>query len=68
MMSDTFRKEYKLLDEVGKANIIVIKEFATKLEEILNAISVNNSCDNRCMELAKVNLEQAVMWAVKAIT
>jgi hypothetical protein len=68
MMSDTFRKEYKSLSQLDKDNISGIKDGAQILEEIFDDLLVETICDKRCMELAKVNLEQAVMWAVKAIT
>jgi hypothetical protein len=63
-MSDTFRKEYKPLDESQKARIEQIKDEAEKLHESFDwAIG-----DKRMIALAKTNLEQAVMWAIKAIT
>jgi hypothetical protein len=64
-MSDTFRKEYKPLSEVQKLAILRIKEIAEIFEKELT-YEINH--DNRMISLAKTNLEQAVMWAIKAIT
>ena len=62
---DIFRKEYKPLNDIQKNRIIQIKNDAEKL---LDSIEWAVNLDARCMALAKTNLEQAVMWAVKAIT
>jgi len=68
-MSDTFRKEYKPLSDIQKASVLFIKEIAEGLEKQLDEINDSGmSVDKRCMALAKTNLEQAVMWAIKAIT
>lgn len=63
-MSDVFRKEYKLLDETQKSRIAQIKTEAEKLHESIDW----GIGDKRMIALAKTNLEQAVMWAIKAIT
>lgn len=63
-MTDIFRKEYKPLDESQKSRIEQIKNEAEKLLESFDwAIG-----DKRMIALAKTNLEQAIMWAIKAIT
>jgi len=63
-MTDIFRKEYKPLDDSQKLRIDQIKKEAEKLHESIDwAIG-----DKRMIDLAKTNLEQAVMWAIKAIT
>lgn len=68
-MTDTFRKEYKALSDIQKASVLFIKEIAESLENQLDEISNSGiAIDNRCMALAKTNLEQAIMWAIKAIT
>lgn len=60
-MSDTFRKVYRPLKDENAKHIVAMKEKAEELE-ILFAKS-----SNREMSLAKTNLEQAMMWATKAI-
>ena len=64
-MTDVFRKEYRQLDEVTKSRIEQIKNDAQKLWDSFDW-AINE--DKRMMALAKTNLEQAVMWAIKAIT
>lgn len=65
-MTDTFRKEYKPLTDSQKAAMDEIKTIAGQLEEKLNEISDPNN--GREISLAKTNLEQSIMWAVKGIT
>ena len=68
-MTDTFRKDYTPLSELQKANVANVKHEA---EQLLNAMSCimpdERSERSRCMAIARTNLEQAVMWAVKGIT
>ncbi len=67
-MTDTFRKEYRPLSDETKACVSHIKDRAEELLASFEAASVNASIDTRALALAKTNLEQAVMWAIKAIT
>jgi len=65
-MSDTFRKEYRPLSDETKLCVSHIKD---KAEELLAVFAGGiDNADPRMMALAKTNLEQAVMWAIKAIT
>lgn len=64
-MTDVFRKDYKELSEDKKNCIKLIKEDA---ERLYDSISLALESDPRMISLAKTNLEQAVMWAIKAIT
>lgn len=66
-MTDTFRKEYQPLSERQK---MVMSQIKIKADELLSAFSLaeESEHDRRCMALAKTNLEQAIMWVVKAIT
>lgn len=66
-MTDTFHQEYGELSEVDKATIKEIKITASEIEGYINAARENGK-DSRCLALAMTNLEQSVMWAVKAIT
>ncbi len=61
MSNDTFRKVYKPLKEEDANLITSIKSKCEELEELMNNVS------SREMSLAKTNLEQAAMWATKAI-
>lgn len=67
-MTDVFRKEYRLLSDSQKHAIVLIKDKASELLNLFEDSSANQNIDNRAMALAKTNLEQAIMWAVKAIT
>jgi hypothetical protein len=67
-MSDTFRKEYKPLNNETKDTILILKSFAENLEKEFDLLAINDSTDKRALALAKTNLEQSIMWAVKAIT
>lgn len=64
-MTDTFNKEYIPLTDAVKCRIDQIKQSADKLYDDIDwAVDA----DKRMIALAKTNLEQAVMWAVKAVT
>ncbi len=67
-MSDVFRKQYKDLSKTIKHDMLCIKDKADELLSLLDSIAANNSVDIRAMALAKTNLEQSIMWAIKAIT
>lgn len=63
-MLDIFKKEYKPLDDSQQSRVNQIKNEAEKLYESFDwAIG-----DQRMLALAKTNLEQSIMWAIKAIT
>lgn len=76
-MSDTFRKEYKPMSEAQKAHVEAVKVKADELLELFNTavgdpmatVSSDPSKNGgRELALARTNLEQAIMWAVKGIT
>lgn len=74
-MPDTFRKEFKPLTDEQKKAVELVKG---KADELLQAIIDTqyasfgdgpvNPGGTRESSLAKTNLEQAIMWAVKGIT
>lgn len=61
MTKDTFRKVYRPLKEENTVLIQAIKTKCDELEELMDKIA------SREMSLAKTNLEQASMWATKAV-
>lgn len=70
-MSDPFRQDYKVLTGYQRDTIFIFKAKAENLLhelEVAEANQVELTVDKRCMALAKTNLEQAIMWAVKAVT
>lgn len=68
--TDTFRKEYKPLSEEQKEHMNVVKNTAELLLDAMNnAVPAEERSEkSRCMAIARTNLEQSVMWAVKGIT
>jgi hypothetical protein len=62
-MADPFRKTYRELDDLEKTSVERIKSTAFELWQILE-----DRPNSRELSLAKTKLEEAVMWAVKAIT
>jgi len=69
-MTDTFRKEYRPLDDSEKALMEEIKVTAEKLEGLFNKVLGEGSPSpaGREVALSKTKLEEAVMWAVKGLT
>lgn len=69
-MTDTFHKNQYPLSEDQKQYVLRIKTEAEVLLSIMDeAIHPNDRSErSRCMNIARTNLEQAVMWAVKGLT
>lgn len=66
-MTDVFRKVYS---PFNISQIDVLERIKDKAEDLLASFEDTPGIepDKRMMALAKTNLEQAVMWAIKAIT
>lgn len=64
-MSDIFRKEYVVLSSDQQEAISEVKEIAATL---WRRFDFHGVFSGRELAIAKTNLEQAVMWAVKGIT
>lgn len=62
-MTDVFRQTYTPLSDERKAAVQIVKEKAQELYDLLET-----QPQSREMSLAKTNLEQAIMWAVKSMT
>jgi hypothetical protein len=69
-MSDTFSKVYKPLTEEQKAQMDAIKDKAVLVLDAMNdAVPVDERSErSRYMAIARTNLEQAIMWAIKGVT
>jgi hypothetical protein len=66
---DPFRQQYRELSEEEKRHVVNLKGYATELYKgLLDANMPRPGCDPRCLALARTKLEEAVFWAVKAIT
>lgn len=63
MPPSVFRPQYRPLSDVEKLKIDRIKDLAQQLHDEMQSPNLG-----REMSLARTNLEQAVMWAVKSIT
>lgn len=63
-MSDVFVRKYSPVNEDQKRDADWIKH---KAEELLTAMQAASYADPRMMAIAKTNLEQSVMWAVKGV-
>jgi hypothetical protein len=62
-VNNTMRHQYKVLNDLEKKQVLEIKDKGLEFLELLN-----RSQPSREMSLAKTKIEEAVMWAVKAIT
>ncbi len=65
MYENTFRTTYRPLTEAEKGDLYLMKQ---KAEELLNMFQLYKDAEPRCTALAITKLEEAVMWATKAIT
>lgn len=63
MTRDTFRRKYRALNPEEQAVVDSIKLLADSLEK-----AIELTAQNRMQALAFTKLEEAVMWAVKAVT
>lgn len=62
-MTDTMRQKYRELTVPEANRMYQIKDIAGDLHDMIDECG-----ESRELSLAKTNLEQAVMWAVKHIT
>lgn len=61
--NNAVRHQYKVLNDVEKAQMLAVKDKGLEFLNILNTYQ-----PTREMSLAKTKIEEAVMWAVKGIT
>ena len=61
-MEDIFVKNYTVLNDIQKADILFIKQKAEDLYMLMKA-----QPSSRRMSIAITELENSIMWAVKAI-
>ena len=57
------RHQYKVLNDLEKKQMLEIKDKGLEFLELLSKAQ-----PSREMSLAKTKIEEAVMWAIKAIT
>ena len=63
-----FRPVYRQLQAEESDAVASIKDKAADMWDALNAASTLPNINARCLALARTKLEEAVMWATKAIT
>ena len=61
--NNAVRHQYKVLNDVEKAQMLAVKDKGLEFLNILNGYK-----PSREMSIAKTKIEEAVMWAVKGIT
>jgi len=62
-VNNVMRHEYRVLDDIEKGNMKIIKDKGLEFHNFLKAIGTS-----RELSLAAIKIEEAVMWAVKHIT
>jgi len=62
-VNNIVRHQYRVLNQEEKDQMVHIKDMGQEFLDYLDSIG-----SSRELSLAKTNLEQAVMWAVKDIT
>ena len=68
-MTNPFRPEYRQLSEAEEEQVEQIKDRALWLHTALGEINLHSDpAKARYVALAKTALEEAVMWATKAVT
>jgi hypothetical protein len=69
-MTDTFRKVYTPITEQQRGEMNDLKAAADNLLDLMNESvpAADRSESSRCMAIARTNLEQSIIWAVKGIT
>ncbi len=62
-MPYTFRKEQRILNEEERTLVNHIKEMAQDLHDVIDMLP-----NSRARDIAKVRLEECVMWTMKAVS
>lgn len=62
-VNNTMRHQYRVLNDAEKANMQAVKDEGMRFHELVSGLG-----SSREVSLAKTKIEEAVMWAVKAIT
>ena len=66
-MEDTFRKNYGILTQEQKDQVLAVKNKAEELFFLIGKAE-DRSEKSRCLALAKTKLEESIMWAIKGLT
>lgn len=77
VINNTFRHQYRVLNESEKAQMLKIKDLGQEFLSQLHQVSgtwgswmdnPETKLSSRELALAQTKIEEAVMWAVRAIT
>ena len=63
VVNNTARHQYRILTEAEKAAVTWFKDLGVSFDEYCSSFPTS-----REMEIARMKMEEAVMWAVKGIT
>lgn len=67
-MSDVMRSQYREMTEAEKAQILELKHMGENFCNLCDALRSPNPDIDLCFIEAKINMQQAVMWATKGVT
>lgn len=62
-VNNVMRHEYRVLSDEEKANMVYIKDLGLEFVEFFDSLGTS-----RELSIAKTKVEEAVMWAIKALT
>ena len=62
-VNNTMRHQYRVLSDAEKANMKTIKDMGLAFHDFISGVG-----NSREMSVAKIKIEEAVMWAAKHIT
>lgn len=73
MVNNVARHEYRVLSDAEKASVKAIKDKGLEFIELCNSIGKTGFANRHIrqkdeLSLARMKTEEAIMWAVKAIT
>ena len=65
---NVMRHAYRALGDDARADMQQVKDIGLEFYQLIGELEDQDGYDFRCLALAKTRIEEAVMWAVKAIT
>jgi hypothetical protein len=74
VVNNVMRHQYRILNDREKADMQRIKDIGLEFYEYLVEMDdgdgggYGEAYDPRCLAMARTKIEEAVMWAVKAVT
>ncbi len=68
MSDDVMKTQYRELNDLEKSDMLNTKKLGEVFYNFIEEVRVRGGGDPRGLALAKTKIEEAVMWATKAIT